>query len=220
MQSSASKKHFRISPIFLNEFFDAKPESCFWTMTTQPMCADKRFPGLWNKIAHAMSSADAVVVGNRHLAEHARQFSDCVTVIPTVVDWRVTAAAKADNQRHPPCRMDWHTSYGFPTLSPDTCVRKHSETVPTDCVSFYRIGPPKEFRPTSVRTIRLVRTNGNRAFGRMRFGDYAAARYRICPRKMRAKAHSIHGFGNSSRCVPDRRQSRNRKERIQRVCRL
>jgi glycosyltransferase involved in cell wall biosynthesis len=46
----------------------------------------ERIPVLRNKIAHLMALADAVVVGNRHLADHAQQFARRVTVIPSVVD--------------------------------------------------------------------------------------------------------------------------------------
>jgi glycosyltransferase involved in cell wall biosynthesis len=46
----------------------------------------QRIPVLKQKIARLMAAADAVVVGNRHLADYARQFAGRVTIIPTVVD--------------------------------------------------------------------------------------------------------------------------------------
>lgn len=56
----------------------------------------ERLPLLRRKFAEIMAAADGVVVGNRHLAEYARQHTSHVAIIPTVVDLARYSAQAAE----------------------------------------------------------------------------------------------------------------------------
>lgn len=54
---------------------------------------------LGRKMRPLISRAAAVVAGNDYLASYARQWNDCVTIVPTVVDTKAYVPAKRESER-------------------------------------------------------------------------------------------------------------------------
>ncbi len=73
-------------PVFVELFFQRLSPRFFVDFDDAAYTKYSRWPFLWRKIPRVMAAAEAVVVGNNHLADYARQFAQRVFVIPSVVD--------------------------------------------------------------------------------------------------------------------------------------
>jgi glycosyltransferase involved in cell wall biosynthesis len=73
-------------PAFVELFFQRRNLRYFLDYDDAAYTKYSRWPVLREKIPRIMAAAEAVVVGNSHLADYARQFAQRVCVIPSVVD--------------------------------------------------------------------------------------------------------------------------------------
>src|SRR6266404_8216903 len=73
-------------PAFIELFFQRLSARFFVDYDDAAYANYSRCPLFHQNIPQIMATAERVVVGNNHLARYARQFAQCVSVIPTVVD--------------------------------------------------------------------------------------------------------------------------------------